>query len=538
MFELLLQADKALANGALDQAEKTYWQLIELDPTNAIAVAGLARVSMERGDERLARTFADRALSIDPESIAARRVLETLEHRSTGTAEPDSMAGPLRAAEQLEALSRRRGTDNVGAVEASESSGTQRAAGKARGKTAAAPPTGREAARGGGAESAGPARSSRGRTRPDQIGPLPAEPLPERRKAGRLAAAAAAAAATREPARLRHAPHHAMPPGRRFFEPGLLKSTPPDAFSDAEMAAAVEAVDALDDAGPTTAQSTAPQPDGGVGDLGDVLRAVDATGADETVALRIALVSGAVDLEAAEREAAEFAGLADRDMFEAGEAGASAALAAAIARAESLPPEVAPPAELDVETGADEFEAAEAQAQSQAGRELGPRWDEAAETKASGFGEKRPIALPEAHLRAAGMNADELERAVDSADADAAEAAAASEAVQELARDTDADADERPLPRRAPGPAMQGGGEGPSEEEAEAQALREAMAIVLDAEGAVAAAGESGPPAGDKGPTRDAAPKPEEESASEAETEGEGESSRRKSGLFHRFRGN
>ena len=46
MFELLLQADKALAEGLLDQAERTYWQLIELDPTNAIAVAGLARVSL------------------------------------------------------------------------------------------------------------------------------------------------------------------------------------------------------------------------------------------------------------------------------------------------------------------------------------------------------------------------------------------------------------------------------------------------------------------------------------------------------------
>src|ERR1700690_4462366 len=113
MFELLLQADKALANGSLDQAEKTYWQLIELDPTNAIAVAGLARVSMERSDYRLARTFADRALLLDPDSIAARRVLERLDHPSAGATEPsgpeqpDAMAGPLRAAEQLEALSRR-----------------------------------------------------------------------------------------------------------------------------------------------------------------------------------------------------------------------------------------------------------------------------------------------------------------------------------------------------------------------------------------------------------------------------------------------
>jgi len=69
MFELLLQADRALAKGALDQAERTYWQLVELDPTNAMAVAGLARVWLERGDERSARTFADRALSIDPDSV-------------------------------------------------------------------------------------------------------------------------------------------------------------------------------------------------------------------------------------------------------------------------------------------------------------------------------------------------------------------------------------------------------------------------------------------------------------------------------------
>ena len=75
MFELLLQADKALAGGLLDQAEKTYWQLIELDPTNAIAVASLARIALDRGDERMARDFAERALEIDPDSILARLVV-------------------------------------------------------------------------------------------------------------------------------------------------------------------------------------------------------------------------------------------------------------------------------------------------------------------------------------------------------------------------------------------------------------------------------------------------------------------------------
>src|SRR5450759_149893 len=43
MFELLLQADKSLAAGALVQAERTYWQLVDLDPSNAMALAGQAR---------------------------------------------------------------------------------------------------------------------------------------------------------------------------------------------------------------------------------------------------------------------------------------------------------------------------------------------------------------------------------------------------------------------------------------------------------------------------------------------------------------
>src|SRR5450759_5215414 len=81
MFELLLQADRALSGGNLDQAERIYWQLTELDPTNAIAVAGLARVSLERDDARLARLFATRALVMDPENVAATRMIETIDAR-------------------------------------------------------------------------------------------------------------------------------------------------------------------------------------------------------------------------------------------------------------------------------------------------------------------------------------------------------------------------------------------------------------------------------------------------------------------------
>lgn len=216
MFELLLQADKSMSDGLFDQAERTYWQLIELDPTNAIAVAGLARISLQRGDERLARTFADRALAIDPDSIAARRVLLALdEGRSTPT-DPGPPDLQLIGAERLEALSRRRAATQ----ESEEGAGA----------------TGREKG------------SARSRTS-GQVEPLPSEPLRERPRAGRVAAAAAAAAAAaREPSPTRHAPHHAMPSGRHLFQPEMLRASGPDPFSEAEMAAAVAAVDSIDEA--------------------------------------------------------------------------------------------------------------------------------------------------------------------------------------------------------------------------------------------------------------------------------------------------
>jgi tetratricopeptide (TPR) repeat protein len=107
VFELLLQADKALADGLLDQAERTYWQLIDLDPSNAIAMSGLARIALERGDEKAARDFADRALAIDGESIAARRVLDTVSNKGKGAAAKSNDL-PIAGAEQLDAMSRRR----------------------------------------------------------------------------------------------------------------------------------------------------------------------------------------------------------------------------------------------------------------------------------------------------------------------------------------------------------------------------------------------------------------------------------------------
>ena len=42
MIERLLEADRLLALGMDQQAEKIYWQAAELDPRNAIAIVGLA----------------------------------------------------------------------------------------------------------------------------------------------------------------------------------------------------------------------------------------------------------------------------------------------------------------------------------------------------------------------------------------------------------------------------------------------------------------------------------------------------------------
>jgi hypothetical protein len=296
MFEVLLQADKALASGALDQAERSYWQLIELDPTNAIAVAGLARVSMERGDQRLARTFADRALAMDPEMVAARRILDAIKGGASEVAAPEQPDLPLLAAQRLEALGRRRvaarldEADEVDEIDEEES---------ARGDRAKRP-------------------GEAGANDRVQLPQLPREPLPERRQAGREAAAAAAAAAEAGPrsqppnqAAGRPKAHQALGDrARRNLLPDDLKPQPraEDPFAAAESAATIEAIDQTEDvaieehpgrSGRGQNRATDPQ--------GEVLGAVDATDEDDSIAMRVALVADA-DLEAAELDTTAPAG--------------------------------------------------------------------------------------------------------------------------------------------------------------------------------------------------------------------------------------
>lgn len=96
MIEQLLRAENALALGLLDQAEQIYAQTLAHDPANAIALVGLSRVALERGDERASLGFARRAMSIDPENGQAGRMVARLEEiiRERGDAVPQETATP------------------------------------------------------------------------------------------------------------------------------------------------------------------------------------------------------------------------------------------------------------------------------------------------------------------------------------------------------------------------------------------------------------------------------------------------------------
>ena len=79
MIEVLLQAEHALSLGLLDRAESLYRQVATADQKNAIAVVGLSRVALERGNQPLALELARRALTIDRENVAAQRLAQRLE---------------------------------------------------------------------------------------------------------------------------------------------------------------------------------------------------------------------------------------------------------------------------------------------------------------------------------------------------------------------------------------------------------------------------------------------------------------------------
>ncbi|HEX5014442.1 MAG TPA: hypothetical protein VFV72_09825 [Candidatus Limnocylindrales bacterium] len=87
MIEQLLEAERMLSVGLVDHAERLYRSVADRDPGSSIAVVGLARVALERGDDRTAYLEAQRALTIDPENDAARRMVSRLEEVMTGRGE-------------------------------------------------------------------------------------------------------------------------------------------------------------------------------------------------------------------------------------------------------------------------------------------------------------------------------------------------------------------------------------------------------------------------------------------------------------------
>jgi len=167
-MELLLQAERSLTVGQLDAAERVYRQIAGSDPRNSIAVVGLARVALERGDDRGAYAEAQRALTIDPENAAAQRMIARLDEvmRHRGETPPDATAGASLPTAGSGPTAGSRPTGAAGPTGAAQST-TSAAPTGAAGPTTPASAAGSGPTRGSGPTAAsGPVAASSRTTRP------------------------------------------------------------------------------------------------------------------------------------------------------------------------------------------------------------------------------------------------------------------------------------------------------------------------------------------------------------------------------------
>ena len=115
MIELMLQAEQTLGLGLLDQAERLYEQAAAADPRNAIAIVGLARVRLERGDEAGAHALVLKALTVDPENTTAlrmeTRLREVLAGRGLAVSPPPDAADRLDRPDRRGLVARLLGRD-------------------------------------------------------------------------------------------------------------------------------------------------------------------------------------------------------------------------------------------------------------------------------------------------------------------------------------------------------------------------------------------------------------------------------------------
>jgi hypothetical protein len=107
VIELMLEAERAMGIGLLDNAERLYGQVVAIDPRNSIAFTGLARVALERGDQRGAYVFARRALALDPDNPMASHLSQRMaeQMRNRGEPLPDDLPDDPPAASSATAAS-------------------------------------------------------------------------------------------------------------------------------------------------------------------------------------------------------------------------------------------------------------------------------------------------------------------------------------------------------------------------------------------------------------------------------------------------